>query len=97
MIMLNAHYIIYENGFYFVDEDGNRLNDLDTNNLMYKKLRINHYFTKSKSEYIKKKDRGRAAMKSKRTMADFFQRDKNDIYDYVMEKYVEQVKNKLYS
>ena len=93
IIMPNAHYLIYENGCYFADEEGNKLNDLDTNKLTYKKLRINHYFTKSKNEYKEKIACG-DTIKAK-TMADFFARDKNDIYDYIMEKYINQVKNKL--
>lgn len=47
-------------------------------------------------EYIKKKDRGLAdhAENLKRTMADFYAHDKNDVYDYIMELYVAKLKTK---
>lgn len=31
----------------------------------------------------------------KRTMADFYALDKNDVYDYIMERYVPELKSKL--
>lgn len=47
----------------------------------YERLRINHYFTKSKEDYIKKMIRGKADRSDKRGMDEFYRYDVNDIYD----------------
>lgn len=95
--MLDPHSCEYEGDYYCVNEDGEKITGPFNYGCDYKKLRINHYFCKSKSEYIKKKDRGLAdhAENLKRTMADFYAHDKNDIYDYIMESYVAKLKTKL--
>lgn len=60
-------------------------------------LRINHYFTKSESEYVKKKNRGMADQSTgvKRTMQDFYLHDRNEKYDFIMERYVNKLKTIL--
>ncbi len=92
--MLDPHSCEYERDYYCVNENGEKITGPFNYGCDYKKLRINHYFCKSKSEYIKKKDRGLAdhAENLKRTMTDFYAHDKNDIYDYVMEPYVSKLK-----
>jgi hypothetical protein len=50
-------------------------------------IRINHYFTKSKDEFLQKKARGRATTSSLRTMQDFTDHDKNDVLDDSMRIY----------
>lgn len=95
--ILDPHSCEYEKNYYCVNEDGYRIDGPFNNNCSYKKLRINHYFCKSQSEYIKKKDRGLAdhADNLQRTMVDFYAHDKNDVYDYIMERYVTELKAKL--
>lgn len=91
---LDPHSFSYSNGYYCVNEDGEKVPGAFNENCKYKKLRMNHYFCKSQSEYVKKKNRGLAdhTDELKRTMADFHAHDKNDIYDYSMEKYVAKLK-----
>ncbi len=45
------------------------------------KICVNHYFTKSKEEFIIKCNRGRADLTSVRDMTYFYKYDKNDVYD----------------
>ena len=47
----------------------------------YKNIRIYHYFTKSKSEYLEKLNRRKADSTNFRDMGDFIKHDKNDVYD----------------
>lgn len=94
---LDPHSFTYEKNYYCVNEDSKKIYGPFNKGCSYKKLRINHYFSKSKNEYIKKKDRGLAdhTENLKRTMDDFYAHDKNDVYDYIMEKYVPRLKTNL--
>ena len=49
-------------------------------------LRINHYFTKSKEEWISRRSQGRAdtaSLPDIRTLDEFYAHDNNDIYDQI--------------
>ena len=59
---------------------------------VYNKLRINHYFTKSKEEYEKKMNSGKAVLSDYRTMDDFYINDVNDIEDNLAKEYATNVK-----
>ena len=87
------------NPIYFkgnnIDENGKIITGPFNYNGTCNKLRINHYFTKSVEEYVIKMNRGRADSYRKRDMSDFYRHDKNDIYDYIMEKYVNLIKDDL--
>ena len=93
----NPHFVKYKEGVYCVNEDGQEISGPFNKNCACKRLRINHYFSKSKNEYIMKKNRGMADHKKdeKRTMDSFYHHDKNDVYDYIMEKYVPTLKVKV--
>lgn len=56
----HVHYPIYLFGFYSVDENGNKVNGWSHPQNNIHKLRINHYFTKSKEEWIKRRRLGKA-------------------------------------
>ena len=77
----NPHNPIYYRGFYNLDENGNIANYTRTEHVNYEKIRINHYFTKSKEEYIQKKNRGMADNLLIRTMEDFYIHDQNVLKD----------------
>lgn len=96
-LSLNPHFLYYDTGYYCVNERGDKMRGAVVPKASYEKLRLHHYRIKSKAEFLSKKSRGRATTNSDLTLDYFYLYDKNDIYDYVMEKYVEQVKNKLYS
>lgn len=90
----NPHFPIYLNG-YSIDEIGRKVQGPFNKDGSCDILRINHYFTKSKEDYICKMNRGKADCLSKRDMSDFYKHNKNDLYDYNLEKYVEQIHEKL--
>jgi hypothetical protein len=56
-----------------------------------KYFRINHYFTKSKEEFIKKKGRGMADNLKIRSLNDFKTHDRNEVLDQGMYKYKEKL------
>ena len=80
---------------YNIDENGSKIEGPFNCNNSCTKLCINHYFTKSKEDYLFKMKRGRADSFKMRDISDFYKHDKNDIYDYNLEKYVSMIKIKL--
>ncbi|MFT9358711.1 MAG: glycosyltransferase family 2 protein [Liquorilactobacillus nagelii] len=74
-------------GYVAVDENGDPVIGPFTKKVNTKIIRINHYFTKSKDEFLQKKARGRATTSSLRTMQDFTDHDKNDVLDDSMRIY----------
>lgn len=90
----NPHFPYYKNG-YNIDENGNKIKGPFNYNNSCAQLCINHYFTKSKEDYLFKMNRGRADSFKKRDISDFYRHDKNDIYDYILEEYVSIIKNEL--
>ena len=91
----HVHYPRYFWGFNNIDEKGNIV--LDWRNPCEKtsKIRINHYFTKSKEEWIIRRQRGKADTfdeDDKRTIAEFYEHDHNDLYDDIMLFYTEKIK-----
>jgi len=58
---------------------------------VYDKIRINHYYTKSYDECLLKINRGKADQKGGYPLTAFEQRDTNDEYSDIMDKYIPQV------
>lgn len=89
----NPHFAIYLKGFHAIDEHGNPvvLSPFNKRNTV-DRIRINHYFTKSREEWLEKRNRGRADAKGKRSLDEFEIYDNNDIYDDVVLKYWESRK-----
>ena len=77
----NPHFPIFCKGFHNLDEDGNVINGPFNQNINFKKIRINHYFTKSQDEYIQKMQRGCAYNPNLRNMQDFYKHDQNYVTD----------------
>lgn len=90
----NPHYPIYNKGYYSVDEDGNVIKGPFNAYGKCEKIQINHYFTKSKIEYVLKALRGKADSRSFRGMDDFVKHDQDKTYDGLMDKYIPLVKKK---
>ena len=65
-----------------------------TEQVLHEPVRINHYFTKSREEFLKKCARGMADKPGRRNLDNFEAFDKNDIYDDCMVKFVEQCTGK---
>lgn len=85
---ISPHYPLLIKGAYCVNENTyKRIWGWGTDNIIYKNIRINHYFTKSKQEYIEKQNRGLADRKGQYNMNNFYQYDLNDIDDDSMKAY----------
>lgn len=91
----HVHYPTYYRGFYSMNEDGLRCDGPFNKCLETKYIRINHYFTKSKEEWIERRSRGKADTldyNDRRTLEEFYEHDHNDVYDPIMLPYVEALK-----
>nr|AIA94614.1 CAZy families GT2 protein [uncultured Candidatus Protochlamydia sp.] len=61
--MNDPHGAYYLPGYYAVNEKKEPVNGPFTQSVNTDVIRINHYFTKSKAEFLQKKARGRATKK----------------------------------
>lgn len=94
---ISPHYPLYKLGGYSISEStGERLYGWFCHTVEYKNMRINHYFTKSKEEFIQKMNRGLGDRLGKYDMDMFSTYNLNDIQDKSMAIYVEQMKKVLY-
>ena len=94
----HPHYPVYKSGYYpvntqmkLVPEWSSSLKD------SYILLRINHYFTKSKEQWIKRRSLGRAPLGAnhKRSLEEFYLHDNNDVEDKHGVEYAAEVKELL--
>lgn len=93
---ISPHYPLYKIGGYSVGEsDGKRQYGWYHHNVAYKNVRVNHYFTKSKQEYIKKHNRGLADRIGKYDDLMFEKHDLNDIKDEAMKVYSSKIRHNL--
>ena len=95
---MHVHYPIYKLGFYNIDENGKRVAEAFNPCRDTKHIRINHYYTKSKEEWIERRSRGKADTtdeNDKRTINEFYEYDKNDIYDDIILRYCKTHSTKL--
>ncbi|WP_051650275.1 glycosyltransferase family 92 protein [Selenomonas sp. AB3002] len=80
--VVHVHYADYLTGMYAIDEHGNKvvLSAFNGKNTV-DRICINHYFVKSREEWLQKRSRGTADTGRVRSMKDFENHDKNDVYD----------------
>lgn len=80
-----------------IDNNGHKLGRINQSYAppLYNNLRLNHYYTKSYDEYIARQARGTATSQSAsyRGPDKFKKFDKNEVYDDIMDKWIEPVKN----
>ena len=88
----NPHYAIYVENYYAVNVDGKIISNNAMNEDVNDNLRVNHYFTKSKDEFVLKIQRGTADGYPIRSMELFDSHDKNDVYDDSMKLFYENYK-----
>lgn len=93
--ILNPHYVEYKKGYYAINTLGKYMEGPMTENDPKMPLRINHYFTKSKEEFLAKRARGMADQEKLRSISDFDLHDKNDVYDDGMLRYGKKLKDLL--
>ena len=77
----DAHYCVYRKGFYNLDENGQKIIHSLTKEVNFAKIRVNHYFSKSREEWIKKRERGMVAYIGKIDLSSFEYHDQNIIHD----------------
>lgn len=85
--VLNPHYVEYNLGMYSVNTNGDIIRGAFSEYNPNTSIRLNHYFTKSKEEFIKKRARGMADQNKIRSMSDFNLHDRNEIFDDSMKRY----------
>ena len=95
----HSHYPTYYRGYYSVDEDGQKVIGWSHPKTTIRKLRINHYFTKSREEWIERRSKGRVDGKDndERSIEVFQEYDNNDIYDDGMRVFAEALKGPMRS
>ena len=81
LVFPNPHYPLCRRGFYNLDENGIPIAAAWTSKVSFQTIRINHYFGKSKEEYMSKKSRGRADCLREHIISDFEVCDQNIIHD----------------
>lgn len=90
----NPHYPEYERGFYCINMEGKLVCSYYNVLSSYETIRINHYFCKSKEEWIRRRKLGRADNSSDniRSIDEFYYHDRNEVKDESILKYVLDVK-----
>lgn len=89
----HPHVPIYKSGFYNVNTIGVRTDGWKNEIEDYQSLRLNHYFTKSKEQWIIRRSAKRADTGTTRTLDEFYAHDNNDVVDNSALVYLEKVKN----
>ena len=93
---LNPH--THEVAGFTIDENGKKLGRIDqteNRNITTHKIRVNHYVTKSYDEYISRMNQGSVSkmkIQDYRSVEKFKWYDRNEVYDDIMDKYVEKLK-----
>lgn len=73
----NPHFAVYIRGFHNLNENGEIIESHHTEEVSFEKIRINHYYAKSKEEFIER----RAKARLKGSMGGFYHYDQNVVKD----------------
>ena len=85
--IVNPHYAYYLDGAFAVNSNGERVRTWGNEPVLADKIVVNHYFTKSKEEFLAKMKRGREGVDSQEfdpvtvDMTAFEKNDRNDVFD----------------
>ncbi|MBR2215474.1 MAG: glycosyltransferase family 92 protein [Selenomonadaceae bacterium] len=80
--MRTPHHAIYTYGWHAVDDAGQKIINTPYNpGNAAKILAVNHYFTKTKGEWLSRRSYARADTGQFRQLEEFYKNDRNDIYD----------------
>lgn len=93
--VISPHFPIYKIGAWNINENGVRLHGWYPLGQCYSKIKLNHYFCKSREEALAKWNRGLADRTERYDWTKFEQYDLNEIYDDDMLVYVDEIKNSL--
>ena len=80
-LMSNPHFARFLPSAVCMDEFGNFIDQMTPDTGILESIQVNHYMTKSKEEYIKKRERGRADDIEKHLEEEFKEYDRNNIED----------------
>lgn len=93
---ISPHYPIYKLGGYSInDSDGKRLWGWFCHNVKWQNLRVNHYYCKSKNQYLQKVKRGLGDRNGEYDLRQFNDYDLNEIKDESMLIYTRILKNNI--
>lgn len=92
----DPHCFRYMPGEYAVTENRERINGSMTSFNSIDKIRLNHYFTRSTEESRRKMERGNPDSNFKRPWKDFERLNRNDVHDTSMDKYVPELKKRVF-
>lgn len=87
----HSHYPIYKRGIYAITPKGNRCLGWSNPVTEYVGLRINHYFTKSKEQWIERRKFDVATTTNLRTIDQFYEHNNNDVLDNDILRYKEDL------
>ena len=76
----SVHVAAYVKGYYNLNENGEIIT-VNYKKVTFDKIRINHYFSKSKEEFLKKRNKGMSNIRGLRRMEEFIAHDQNVIKD----------------
>lgn len=76
-----SHAANYLPGFFAINENRERVDWVTTKTPSINKIRINHYYSKSKEEFLRKRARGAGDVVGLRDLSEFDEHDKNDVLD----------------
>ena len=93
---ISPHYPLYVKGGYSIREAwGNRIFGWGASDIVFRNLRINHYYTKSEEEYIAKRARGLGDRIGIYDDDHFKKYNKYDIEDYSMKPFISELRNRI--
>ncbi|MFQ8632094.1 MAG: glycosyltransferase family 92 protein [Intestinibacter bartlettii] len=88
---ISPHFPIYRLGAWNIDSKGKRQYVWYNHDVDFSIIRCNHYFGKSREEFIQKRSRGMADRQSKYDLTKFDEYDLNDIHDDIMLRYADKL------
>ncbi|MCD8159430.1 MAG: glycosyltransferase family 2 protein [Clostridiales bacterium] len=88
---ISPHFPIYHWDFWSIDSKGNRQRLWYNHDVDFSVIRCNHYFCKSREEFIAKQSRGMVDRQEKYNMSRFDEYDLNDVYDPIMLRYADRI------
>lgn len=93
---ISPHYPVYVRGAYTVKEAyGTRIIGWGANKIIYKNIRINHYYTKSTEDYAKKRNRGLGDREGIYADDHFGKYNRNEVLDTSAFIYAEELNIRL--
>lgn len=93
--MVSPHFAKYKVGYWCINEFGRRLRAWFPLGQCFEKIKINHYFCKSREEALLKWNRGLADRNTKYDWKKFEDHDLNDVHDDSMQPYIKTLKKRL--